>query len=200
VSQTGDCDGRVTSTPAGIDCGGDCSEQYLVGTKVTLNATAKPGCEFKGWAGDADCSDGMVTMDSDRACTARFQRIPAPEPCQQSFIECPRPKGKGKAQRWPCGGSREIVYFEKDSSCLGEAQQAKLCDLVSQLTFCSQLSACIAGREAAGENYHLGEQRSQSVRGFLTAQGVTSSRYQSAPSCSAPEEAGSWVDLYLEQK
>src|SRR4030095_15375590 len=36
VSKTGN--GDVASTPAGISCGGDCSELYTSGTSVTLTA------------------------------------------------------------------------------------------------------------------------------------------------------------------
>ena len=34
--------GTVTSSPAGVNCGGDCSETYDAGTVVVLTAT--PGC------------------------------------------------------------------------------------------------------------------------------------------------------------
>ena len=69
--------GRVTSAPAGIDCGLDCIESYTSGTVVTLTATAEAGATFGGWSGDADCSDGSLTMDAARACTATFNPIPS---------------------------------------------------------------------------------------------------------------------------
>ena len=65
--------GTVTSNPAGISCGGDCSENYSSGTLVLLSATAAPGYTFTGWSGDADCLDGSVTMNSNKSCTATFQ-------------------------------------------------------------------------------------------------------------------------------
>lgn len=43
--------GTVTSSPAGIDCGTDCREDYAAGTSVTLTATAAQGSVFNGWAG-----------------------------------------------------------------------------------------------------------------------------------------------------
>ena len=64
--------GSVTSAPAGIACGADCSEVYAVNTIVTLTATPAAGFAFSAWSGDADCSDGSVTMSAARACTATF--------------------------------------------------------------------------------------------------------------------------------
>jgi hypothetical protein len=43
--------GEGTVTGPGINCGGDCSERYTIGTVVTLNATAAAGSTFTGWSG-----------------------------------------------------------------------------------------------------------------------------------------------------
>ena len=67
--------GTVTSSPIGIDCGIDCNEMYAVGTVVTLTATPGPNSTFDGWTGDPDCTDGSVTMDAARGCTATFTQI-----------------------------------------------------------------------------------------------------------------------------
>ncbi|MFN3481314.1 MAG: InlB B-repeat-containing protein, partial [Thermodesulfovibrionales bacterium] len=72
VIKSGTGTGTVTSNPAGINCGSDCSEDYTSGTTVTLTAQADSGSTFAGWSGDADCSDGVVTMDADKSCTATF--------------------------------------------------------------------------------------------------------------------------------
>lgn len=70
--------GLVTSTPAGITCGDNpnqttCSADFALGQQVTLTATATHG-PFSHWSGDADCSDGVVTMSADRNCTAHFSQ------------------------------------------------------------------------------------------------------------------------------
>lgn len=43
--------GTVTSLPAGIDCGNDCSEAFDANTSVTLIAVASDGASFQGWSG-----------------------------------------------------------------------------------------------------------------------------------------------------
>ncbi|MDO8555054.1 MAG: CARDB domain-containing protein [bacterium] len=68
--------GTVTSNPIGINCGAgaDCSENYNSGTSVTLTATPDVGSAFAGWSGDADCSDGQVTMNASKICAATFNQ------------------------------------------------------------------------------------------------------------------------------
>lgn len=80
VTKRGPGSGSVTSQPAGIDCGGTCSADYVEGTVVTLTAKPDRGSIFDGWSGDPDCSDEQVTMDADRRCTATFGLPPAPKP------------------------------------------------------------------------------------------------------------------------
>lgn len=70
--------GTVTSNPAGITCGADCSEPYPLGTVVALTATPAAGYNFSAWSGDADCTDGSVTMTAARGCTATFTATPPP--------------------------------------------------------------------------------------------------------------------------
>jgi Divergent InlB B-repeat domain len=72
ASKAGTGVGTVTSNPAGISCGSDCSEYYPANTSVTLTASPGSGSTFGGWSGDADCSDGVVTLSANRSCTATF--------------------------------------------------------------------------------------------------------------------------------
>jgi hypothetical protein len=76
VSMAGSGTGTVTSNPAGIDCGADCSENYVYNTAVTLAALTADGSMFIGWSGEG-CSgtdECMVSMDQSRAVTANFER------------------------------------------------------------------------------------------------------------------------------
>ncbi len=73
VVKEGTGSGTAASSPAGIDCGTDCSEEYTYGTAVTLTATSDAGSIFRGWSGDTGCSEGIVTMDDEKSCTATFE-------------------------------------------------------------------------------------------------------------------------------
>jgi hypothetical protein len=78
-SGTGGATGTVASSPSGINCGADCTEQYNAGTLVTLTATPNATSNFAGWSGactnaTGDCS---VTMDAAKTVTANFVPKPA---------------------------------------------------------------------------------------------------------------------------
>jgi hypothetical protein len=72
VSRIGSGRGTITSSPAGINCKADCSETYLSGTVIALNAVAASGSIFSGWSGNSDCTDGNVKLNSDIDCIATF--------------------------------------------------------------------------------------------------------------------------------
>jgi len=71
---SGAADGTVTSTPAGIACGADCTEPYATGSMVTLTATQPAGTTFVGFTGDcvSATSTCMVTVDAAKSVTATF--------------------------------------------------------------------------------------------------------------------------------
>jgi subtilisin family serine protease len=80
VAKSGTGDGTVTSSPAGIDCGSDCMEDYLADTEVLLTATPASGSTFGSWTNcptptDNECT---VVMDQARQVTATFDLIPPP--------------------------------------------------------------------------------------------------------------------------
>lgn len=72
VEKAGTGSGTVTSSPPGITCGLDCTGDYDYGTVVTLTAASETGSAFVGWSGDPDCTDGMVTANANKTCTATF--------------------------------------------------------------------------------------------------------------------------------
>ena len=74
VVKQGGGSGTVTSNPAGISCGSDCTHDYSDGTVVTLSATPASGSTFAGWDGSGCSGTGtcVVTMSSAREVTATF--------------------------------------------------------------------------------------------------------------------------------
>ena len=61
--------GSVVSTPAGIDCGTDCSEIYNSGASITLNATPDSGYAFGSWSGCSTVSGTSCTVSMTAAKT-----------------------------------------------------------------------------------------------------------------------------------
>ena len=82
VALSGNGAGTVTSSPAGISCGADCTEPYLFGTAVTLTASATDGSAFTGWTGGGCTGTGtcIVTMNAATSVTASFSVIQAKWP------------------------------------------------------------------------------------------------------------------------
>jgi len=78
VTLAGTGSGYVESFPAGISCPGTCSAGFPVPSHVELTPIADAGSEFVGWTGDADCSDGILSLTGDVSCTAVFNELPPP--------------------------------------------------------------------------------------------------------------------------
>jgi predicted outer membrane repeat protein len=78
VSKTGTGDGKVSSSPTGIDCGATCIVALKEGSTITLTATANVDSLFLGWS--EDCSgegDCKISMDAAKNVTAAFDLEPA---------------------------------------------------------------------------------------------------------------------------
>jgi uncharacterized protein (DUF2141 family) len=79
VVQAGSGSGTVTSSPAGIGCGGDCYETYPYGTVVTLTQAAATGSSFTGWSGACSGTGPCeVTIDGAKSVTATFNQSSGP--------------------------------------------------------------------------------------------------------------------------
>ena len=73
VSKDGTGSGTVSSSPAGIDCGSDCSEVYSYGTSVTLSAAPAAGSSFTGWSGACTgTGDCTISVTAAKSVTATF--------------------------------------------------------------------------------------------------------------------------------
>ncbi len=72
VELVGSGTGTISSTPAGIDCGLDCSQEFDTGTSVTLSTAVNSDTAFNGWVGGG-CSgtgDCELTMAADSTVSA----------------------------------------------------------------------------------------------------------------------------------
>ncbi len=87
VARSGTGSGTVTSNPAGISCGSDCTETYANGTVVTLAVQPAPGSYFVGWSGACGGSGGcVVTMSVARTVTAAFNTNPPPTEAELNLL------------------------------------------------------------------------------------------------------------------
>jgi hypothetical protein len=118
VALAGAGKGAVTSSPAGINCGIDCSEAYAAGTEVTLTATPASGSTFAGWSGACTGTGACkVTMSQARSVTATFEKAPTPPPAAGTAVVARTAKVKGgKAQlkltckgEGPCKGKLKLT-------------------------------------------------------------------------------------------
>jgi Fe-S cluster biogenesis protein NfuA len=78
VSKNGTGSGTVTSAPAGINCGGECNEEYLEGTDVVLTGTPDANNQAVVWTGcDSVNGEGkcLVDMTSAKGVTATFNLV-----------------------------------------------------------------------------------------------------------------------------
>ena len=102
TASTGSGQGTITSSPAGIDCGTDCSKAFDDGTSVTLTANPAPGSTFTGWSG-AGCSGAgtcQVSVASDQTATATFTANP---PTQHTLTTASAGSGQGTITSSPAG-------------------------------------------------------------------------------------------------
>ncbi len=83
VSKNGS--GTITSSPAGINCGSDCTESYTSGTNVTLTATPDSNIVFAGWSGACTGTGSCtVSMNAAKTVSATFSTPPNIQPSPSS--------------------------------------------------------------------------------------------------------------------
>ena len=79
MTKSGSGGGRVTSSPAGINCGATCLATFIDGTTVRLTATPNRRSRFARWSGDCTGTGACVlSMTVNHAVNARFVRLLAP--------------------------------------------------------------------------------------------------------------------------
>ena len=111
VSKTGNGSGKVTSDPAGINCGTDCSFKYVQGVVVTLTATPAAGSAFAGWSGGGCTGTGTCTiaMTTDTTVVPTFNS----NPCNYTVT----PTAGSFAAK---GGSAKVAVTAQGAKTCGE--------------------------------------------------------------------------------
>jgi len=82
VTKTGAGTGTVTSSPAGINCGGTCVATFANGTSVSLSERPGVRSRFIGWSGDCSGRSACVlSMTANHSVRATFAKALAPPSC-----------------------------------------------------------------------------------------------------------------------
>lgn len=85
VDKDGNGNGKVVSTPKGIECGDDCIEVYASGTLVELVAYADEGMSFGGWIGSCTGTGPCrAEMNKNISVTAVFSKNKQAAPVQST--------------------------------------------------------------------------------------------------------------------
>jgi hypothetical protein len=80
VVRRGTGGGSVTSSPAGITCGGTCQASFAASTVVTLTADASANSTFVGWSGACGGTGScQVTLDASDTVRATFRASYRPD-------------------------------------------------------------------------------------------------------------------------
>ncbi len=120
--------GTVTSSPAGINCEGDCTEDYTEGQTVTLTAIADEGFEFEEWSDNCSSTGAttcQVLMDAPKTVTATFTPLPPPPPNEHTLTVTLAGTGGGTVTSAPsgitCGSDCAEAYVEGTEVVLNAA-------------------------------------------------------------------------------
>jgi Divergent InlB B-repeat domain len=116
VSKTGDGSGKVTSSPAGIDCGATCSKTFDYGTKVTLTASPNAGAVFKEWTGACAGQGASCTLTITQATSANAVFGVAGAPTTPT---APTPPTT------PTGGQADTVEVDVIAAAAGKSRLGK---------------------------------------------------------------------------
>lgn len=147
VRKTGS--GRVSSTPAGIVCGADCTEGYPTGTALTLTAVPAAGSVFGSWEGGG-CSGSSptcaLTVSADVEITAHFMTP------QFALTVVRDGTGTGLVTSTPAGidcGATCGASFDRDTEVTLVAEPGAASELVGWSGACVGTGPCVVTMDAA---------------------------------------------------
>jgi hypothetical protein len=143
VTKAGTGSGKVTSNPAGIDCGSTCEFEFEKGKVVTLTPTADTGSEFKEWTGSCTGSGGCeVTLSSAKKVGATFK----PNPVEKVIPPPPPPVGQAQpaSSAQFIGGKAALKLTCAGGPCHGTLQ------LTAKIKLGKKLKNAVIGKASFG--------------------------------------------------
>lgn len=149
VFKGGTGSGTVTSSPAGISCGGECAAEFEAGKVVTLAPVAAAGSEFTGWSGACSGTGAcQVTMSEARSVTAGFaveEGTPPPSEFQLTVFTAGAGAGPGTVTSSPAGigcGAACVAKFQAGALVTLTPIAAPGSEFTGWGGACSGLGAC----------------------------------------------------------
>ena len=111
--------GKISSSPSGIDCGSACSAPFNSGASVTLTANPDTGYTFAGWSGACSGTGACtVTMNSNQSVSANFSAAVVPTTYSLGVTKV----GNGTITSTPsginCGSTCSFAYTQGSSVSL----------------------------------------------------------------------------------
>ncbi|MBF0288067.1 MAG: hypothetical protein HQM14_09640 [SAR324 cluster bacterium] len=142
VSKSGS--GSINSTPSGISCGSECSQDFNKGTSIILTANPSGSYDFNGWAGDCSGTGSCsVTMNSNKSVSAVFA-IPTEAPTN-TFTLTVGKSGRGIITSTPSGiqcGVDCSESYEEGTSVLLTVNSASDSRFAGWAGNCSGIGTC----------------------------------------------------------
>jgi len=162
-------EGTVSSSPGGIDCGSDCSQEYQANTQVSLTATPESGYDFVSWSGACSGNGGCsVSLSSNQSVTALFEQEVTPELFPLSVSV----NGSGVITSSPAGiscGSNCTQEFSDGTSVQLIASPSSGFEFVSWSGACSGSSSCSVNMTSAMSVIALFEEQNSGTFQLVTS-------------------------------
>jgi hypothetical protein len=114
--------GRVRSTPPGIDCPGACSAPFEVRAAVTLTSAPSEGWKLDHWSGDcAGAADCALTLDAPRAVKSSLAQLDPRWDPSVGAADCAAAWGAAGEKLSPCDTVKDhyvVVHKSKRNIAL----------------------------------------------------------------------------------
>ena len=142
VTKVGGARGSVSSSPAGISCGGTCQAGFGIGETVTLTAFSAPGAKLAVWSGCQAVTPAnlcVVLVAATTTVTATFEPAASPPPpsgsppaeetpvkkkskLQEALLKCQKQRSKAKLQK--CERKARAKYGKKEPQKASKAKKS----------------------------------------------------------------------------